>query len=618
MRKKFFVAVLIPVLIISLIVYFFIDGWIESGIEYAGEKAVGAKVEINSLHVHLFPLGMDWQGIQVANPRDPWKNLFQTDKVIFSMDPWQLLRGKVIIETAEVHNLLIGTKRKTNGSLPPGDKNKSASGNSQNTFSKLADNALKQVVTATPVFDISKLKKGFKPDSLLKSFDFKTIKHIDTLKTQAENTYKEWALVKAEFENSKNKLQDVQNKLKAINPSSLNNIANITSAISTVDNAVKTVNEIQGSFKKRSVSITDNIKNLTASVDSIDDFAKQDFQKLKSMAKLPSINSPAIASLLVGNEMYNTVNKYMYWVDFARNNIKKYQPEPEYTKPPRMKGENISFPVKKGYPKFWIKKIIISGGTSSDNSNGVIALKGTAAGITSNQSITGVPLTINLEGTSSKRQLKLSGLFDRRKDVPFDEYTLNLSGVPVGQFELGKSDFLPTKVTDAYVNTSLKITVPGNNFDSNLNFKFANANFEFKSQPRNIGERVVREVLSGLHSFYVNLRLWNTKGSYDVALSTDLDKQISNKLMEVVGAEFSKLQNDLKVKFDSFISQQKKNFMDKYNGQIENIKKQIDSYNSLISDNLAMIDSKKKELTDKLEKQKSGILDNKLKDLLKK
>ncbi len=617
MRKKFFLAVLIPVFVISLVIYFFIDGWIESGLEYAGEKAVGAKVEINNLHVNLVPLGIEWKSMQVADPRNPWKNLFQTDKVAFSMDPWQLLRGKIIIETAEVNNLLTGTKRKTDGSLPKDNSIKTSSGNSQNAFSKIADNAMKQVVTATPVFDISKLKKGFKPDSLLKSFDFKTIKHLDTLKAQAEKTYKEWALVKTDFENSQNRLKDLQNKLKEINPSSLNNIASITSAITTVDNAVNTVKDVQQTVKNRSSSISDNIRNLASSVDSIDNYAKEDFQKLKSMAKLPSINSPAIASLLVGNEMYNRIKSYLYWVDFARTNIKKYQPEPEYTKPPRMKGEDIRFPITKGYPKLWIKKILISGGNSSADSSGIVSLKGMAQNISSNQSITGLPMTINLEGTSKKRTLKISGLFDRRKAIPFDEYNLSLSGVPVGQFELGKSDFLPTKIINTFVNTSVKIKVPGNNFDSDIDMKFSNAKFQFLSQPRNIGERVVQEVLAGLHSFYVNLRLWNTKGSYDIALSTDLDNQIAKRLAEVVGAEFAKLQNDLKTKFDVFISQKEKEFQDKYGTRIEDIKKQIGTYNSLISENLSLIDSKKKELTEKLEKQKSGILGNKLKDILK-
>ena len=618
MRKKFFIVVLIPLTVIAIIVYLFIDSWAESAIEYAAENVVGAKVEINNLHVHLFPLGMDWAKMEVADPQNPWKNLFQTGNVNFAMDPGQLIRGKVLIETVEVQNLLVGTKRKTDGSLPESRRKGSVLSSAKNTFSKMADDALKQMVGTTPIFDVTKLKSGFNPDSLLKAFNFKTIGHIDTLKAEAEKTFNEWNLVKSDFETSKARLIDIQNKIKAINTSELNNVQNITSAIATVDNAVKTVNDVQQTFTNRSRSITTNINSLASSVDSIDDFAKEDFQRLKNMARLPSINTPTIASLLAGNEMYNRVKTYLYWIDFARANVKKYQPEPDYTKPPRMKGQNISFPIEHSYPKFWIKKILITGGTDGSDGGNVIKAKGEADNITSNQSLTGVPLTISLAGTSNNRVIKINGLFDRRGNTPLDEYSASLSGVPLGQFQLGKSDFLPTKITDAYVTSSVKISAPGNRFDSNFDFKFTNAHLQFEAEPRNIGERIVREVLSGINNFDINLRLWNTKGNFDVALSTDLDEQLSQRLTDVLGAEFVRLQNELKSKFDAFISQQKDQFEKQYNSKIEDIKKQLDGYTSLVNDNLGTIDSKKKELLDKLDKQKNSFLENKLKNIFKK
>ncbi len=120
MRKKFILFVLIPLIIVAVVVYFFIDRWVEAGLEYAGENAVGAKVEIDHLSVTLSPVGLKFARLQVADPDDPWKNLFETGKVQFAMNFGQLLRGKYIIETAEVNDLIVGTKRTTDGSLPEG------------------------------------------------------------------------------------------------------------------------------------------------------------------------------------------------------------------------------------------------------------------------------------------------------------------------------------------------------------------------------------------------------------------------------------------------------------------------------------------------------------------
>ena len=44
MRTKFILFVLVPLLLLGVVVYLFIDRWIEAGLELAGESAVGAKV----------------------------------------------------------------------------------------------------------------------------------------------------------------------------------------------------------------------------------------------------------------------------------------------------------------------------------------------------------------------------------------------------------------------------------------------------------------------------------------------------------------------------------------------------------------------------------------------
>jgi uncharacterized protein (TIGR03545 family) len=118
MRKRFVYFILVPVVVLCLVVYVFIDGWVEAGLEAAGEAVVGARVEIDNLAVSLSPIAIQFSRLQVANPHDPWQNVFETGKVRFALNLGQLLRGKYIIETMEVNNLVLGTRRLTDGSLP--------------------------------------------------------------------------------------------------------------------------------------------------------------------------------------------------------------------------------------------------------------------------------------------------------------------------------------------------------------------------------------------------------------------------------------------------------------------------------------------------------------------
>lgn len=619
MRKNFVFFVLVPLLIVMVIVYFFIDGWVESGLEAAGEAAVGARVEIDHLKLTLSPIAIEWGRLQVANPNDTWTNMFETGKTRFAMNFGQLLRGKYIIETMEVNDLLIGTKRTTDGALPKPPSMKEEPQGGRNAFASVATQALNKTVEQTPVFNVDNLRKGLNVDSLVKTLDVRTLKYVDSLKTQVLAASQQWQSSLNDLESSKARLQQIETNVKAINPNELKGIDKITTAISTVDNSIKGINEIKQTFDTRQASITADIQRVSGSVGGIDDVVKQDYQKLLSMAKLPNLNTSGIAQLLVGHEMYKRALSYLHWVDFAREHIKTSSTKPEEEKPPRMKGQNIYFPVEHSFPKFWIKKVLISGGKGESPAEEYIRAKGEILNISNDQTITGEPLTASLEGLEGGgRSFTLGALIDRRKETPYDEYKASLGGVPLSAFEIGKSDFLPTKVTNAVMSSSVNVTVPGSRFDSRTRLRFSGVKMQFEAEPKNTIERIVRNVLQGVTAFEVSLRLWNTGDHFDVALSTDLADQISARIKDALGAEFTKLQNDLRSKLDGIIKGKRQEFEKLYASKKADVEGKLAGYQSLVNEKLAFVDGKKKELTDRLEKETKGKGGDLLKKLIKK
>ena len=629
MRKKFIFIVLVPLVIISIIIYLFIDTWITDGLEYAGEKAVGAKVEINGLHVHLFPLGIEWTTMQVANPKDTWTNLFQTGKVSFQVNTGQLLRGKYIVNIVELKDFIVGTKRTTDGALvkekvtapvnnvttpAPAEKTAANKNDNSNSFSKLAEDAFKNSVSTTPLFDLAKLKNGFNVDSLMSILDLKSLKHIDTLKSQINQLDTQWGSLQKDLELQKQKAMDIENQVKAIDPSKLNNVQNVLQAITTVDDAKKSINDISNFVKQRTSSFQENIQSVTGSIGQIKNYANQDFDNLVNMARLPVINTGGMAMLLVGNEMYKKSQEYLYWVDAARTNIQKYSPQPDYTYPPRFKGQDIRFPEERSYPKFWIKKVDLSGGTDSSSADYFTA-SGVADNISDNQDLTGQPMTISLAGTANKiRTLKLAAMFDRRKDADIDEFSVSLYGVPVTDFSLGNSSFLPTKITKANMDSDVKFALIGNRIDATIKFTLHDVNLQFQSEPKNLVEQLFRQVLEGVKDFNISMRMWNTGGPFNIALSTDLDDILAKKVSSVVGEEVTKLRDDMRKKFDNVINQKIDSFNKNYQPKLDDLKKQLGSYQSLINDQMKVIDQKKQDL---LDKQKKGFLQDKLKGLFK-
>jgi len=619
MRKKFVYFVLIPAVVVCLAVYLFIDTWVRLGLEAGGEAAIGAKVEFEGLHVSLSPLGIRWSRLQVADPHDGWRNLFETRDVRFAVNSGQLLRNKYIIQTMEVDELILGTRRTTDGSMkkpsasPAGNDTSGGS-----TFTEKAEGALGKTVEKSPAAAAGIAALHLNADSLVKALDIHTLRHLDSLKSQVLASSGQWNSTLADFESSKKKLADIETGITSINTSQLTTVPAITGAIATVENSTKGINDISSAFNARKAAIQSDVQKLNASAGLVDDIAGEDFARLKSMAKLPNLSTTGVARLLVGEETVKKATTYLSYIDWARAHIKNSSSKPDYTSPPRMTGQNIAFPLERAYPKFLIEKIRISGGTDTSGGASAIHAKGEIDNVTNDQRVTHLPITATLEGVEGGgRAFHLHAVFDRTKDVPYDEYEASLGGVPVAEVPLGKEDFLSGKMVDAHMSSTVKAVVPGSAFDASAKTTLSGFRISYASEPKGMLEQVIRDVLRDIHDFEVTFRLWNTDGEFKLALATDLDTKIAERATAVLGAEFTKAQNDLKAKLDGAIAGKKAEVMKLVGDRTADVQKQLGAYQSLIGDKLSLADAKKKELTDRLEKEKKAKVNDVLKGIFK-
>ncbi|MBI3005346.1 MAG: TIGR03545 family protein [Ignavibacteriales bacterium] len=639
MRTKFVLFILFPALFLFLLVYLFADQWIESGLEYSGEKVVGAKVEIDGLSVTLSPVGVEFARLQVANPQDGWKNIFETGKVKFALDFGQLLRSKFIIETMEVNDLILGTKRDTDGTLE-GKKQEqteqpaiaSASSDTSATapasFAQQAAPVLQaKEEKKTPVFDIERIQRELKVDSILNVQNLRTVQYYDSVKQEVQRASEQWETTLAEIDKAKPKLAEVETNIKAVNVAEIKNLESAKSALENVKRAYESANEVSKSFTERKAALTDQVNRFSSAYAEGERLTKEDFNAVIGLARLPDVSMRGLAELILGQEMMQNVGKYLYWVDFARNNIPSGLGNPEKEEPNRrLEGQNIHFPVERSYPKLWIKKILVSGGTDKAQNPEYFYLKGEVLDISNNQRITGQPLTALLSGTKGgTTSLSFAGRFDRRTDLPVDDYQVKLAGLNVGEMKIGRSDFLPSKITRAVAGADVVVKVPGNRFESTSGIAFENLTMVFDSAPKNTVERIVKDVLSAIRGFNVRLRLWNSGGKFDMAFATDLDDQISSRTRKVIGDEVARMQNEIRSKVNEKIAGKRKEFETLFNQKKEEVTGKLKAYESQVNEKVAMVEGKKKEVEKKIDeetkKQAEGVkkkAEEKIKGLFKK
>jgi uncharacterized protein (TIGR03545 family) len=303
----------------------------------------------------------------------------------------------------------------------------------------------------------------------------------------------------------------------------------------------------------------------------------------------------------------------------ARTQAERYTPAPSYEKPPRFRGQEIHFPVERGYPRLWIKQIVISGGTDRKQDPEYIYLKGLVKNVTSDQRITGEPMTVALDGTRGETvTLGCSALIDRRKAEPLDHYGVKMSGIPLALVEIGRSDFLPSTITNARLAADVEVTIPGSGFDATSDLRFRSLSLAFAGEPRNVGERLAREILSGVKGMDAAVRIWTRDGVVAVAFTTDLDEQFAAGVKRVLGAELTKLQDQVRRRVEEEIAGGRKELEQFYAAKRAEVEKQLNGYQSIVTEKTTMINGKMKELEAQLEQQKKGAIDNLIKGIFKK
>ncbi|HLE30999.1 MAG TPA: TIGR03545 family protein [Bacteroidota bacterium] len=621
MRTKFVYFVVVPVFILLAVLYLFLDTWVEAGLEYAGESIVGAKVEIDDLSLTLSPIGAEFARLQVANPRDTWKNTFETARVKFALNFGQLLRGKYIIETMEVNDLILGTMRTTDGAIPKEPEPESEHAAGEPSLSQQADSMAKEKKDDAPVFDLDKLRKQLNIDSLLNVQNLASVRHIDSLKTQISQASQQWQATLTDIEKTKTTVADIETKIKAINVNELRSVESITTALNNVTDAQRGIKEISQTFNSRKSSLTGDVNRLSASVGAIDDLVKQDFQNVLELARLPDVSMKGLAELLLGKDILTEANEYLYWIDFARDNIRNSSSKPENAHPPRMRGQTIHFPAEKSYPKFWIKKILVSGGTDREQDPNYFYATGEIKDVSSDQRITGLPLTVDLSATQGRgTNATVKATIDRTKDAPLDTYLASLSGVPIREMSLGRSDFLPAKMSNAVGRFGVEVKVPANQFDGNARITLSNLSISFDRAAGNTVERLVRSVLESIHSLNVMLRFWKETGALKVAFETDLDNLLADRTKKVIGEEVARLRNELRQKLERKIAEKRQEMERLFSQKREEVTARIKSYENMVNDKLAIVDAKKKELEDRVnaeKKKQEDALKKKAGDALK-
>ena len=623
MRKKFVYFALIPGVIVLLVLYFFLDGWIAAGLEYAGTKAVGAKVEIDGLHLTLSPVGMELRRLQVTDPSDGWTNLVETGRIRFALNAGQLLRSKFIVESMEINDAVLGTKRSTDGSVPKPKTAQPAIAMADTNGDGIPDIASPGPKSSPPMFDLAAIRKTLNIDSLVDPNRLASVRRIDSLRRQLDAAGGTWDKGLADLAAAKPKAARIDSTVRSIDVKAIKDLPSATSAFNTLKGASADANALLGTVREQKSALTQQVDGFGASIRGLDDVAKADYENVLRAARLPDLSMKGLAEAVLGRDVVRKAYTYLGYAQFVREKAPAFSSKPAQEPTERMKGQTIHFPEEHAFPKFWVRKMLLSGGTDRSRDTNYFYATGEILDVTNDQHLTGHPIVAHLlltrGGTTS---LDLKATIDRRTEKGVDTYDAHLTGLAVGTLALGSPSLMPARASHAVADASVTVELPGRELEANAAIALRNMAVAFDREPQSTVDKVVHDVLAPLTGFHVTVRAWKkADAAFDIALATDLDDLLASRMKQVVGQELAAVQGEVKAKLDAQVAAKRAELERQYGGKRDEVLAKAKALEDQYGTSLAAVEAKKKEVEGKLgaeQKKQTDDLKKKAGDSVKK
>ncbi len=508
---------------------FFADDLVEKGIEAAGTRVVGAKVELADVDLSLFPVGLTLHAMQITNPDAPMTNAAEITRLAMAIEPLPLLEKKVHIPEMTVAGMRFNTERKYSGAVSQKKKEKSAK--------PAEDGTAKTSRFQLPDFDQLDVDKILARESL------QSLEEIEKAKQTA-------AEKKAAFQKrleelpDKDQLRRYESRIKALGDRE--GLAGIAGGVKEAADIKKEVQADLDRLRQARQEVATSLDALQQQARTVARSPRQDVRRLTAKYSLSPQGLGNLTGLLFGP-------KYQHWLETGLAWYDKLQPvlaaaadrgdgEPE-VKPVRGKGVNVKFADKTASPDFWIAHTEVSAETRVGD------IAGTIENITTQQSLLGRPLTYRFSGQKLERldSLDIDGQLNHvDPDRPEDTLNARVQGWQITDLAVSRDQSFPVILNQGRMDSRLEAAIEKRVLSSRADFTVSGADFSLaKKDSSNALEQAVAAALADIARFSVQARVNGPRDDYRVSVSSDLDKVMKKAVSGVVADQARKFENQL-------------------------------------------------------------------------
>ena len=529
-----------PLLVLLVIVvvfwWVFADTIARRESQKVGTQLLGAKVEIQRLHLDLAHGKVLIQGLTVASPHEALRNLLQADELVADVDLVPLTEKKLIINRVAANGLRFGTPRETDGRVA------AKSGEGQGIAGRvLAETHQWASQFQVPVLQLATGKIGI--DSL-DPRRLSTIPAADALSARADSSRRAWqtALDTLRLGPTLDTARATLEKLRHARATDLATLNEARQEIDRLKRARDRVNTLDR-------NVTQGVSNLKSGLAGLDSARQRDYAFARGLLKLPSLDAPAVGAALFGPVAIRPFEQALYYMQLARRYMPPGLLPRAATGPRRMRraGENVRFPKERNLPGFLVRNAELSF-LLHPSAEQPQRYAGRLSGLTSDPALYGRP-TI---GTATGPQLGAGLTLNHLHDIPVDTAGASVGGVRVPAFQVPG---VPLRLDPGAATTQFGFNLNGDTIHARFAIRSSSVRWTRDSGFANstIGELIWRAV-SAVSNLDVEARLSGALHKPDFAVRSNLDQAIATQLRAVLGAQVAAAEKQMRDRVDALVN----------------------------------------------------------------
>ena len=491
-----------------------------------GSRTLGARIDIEDLHVSLWQTEIQVSQTEITNPASPMRNLFEMREGTFDLDRDALLQRKFIVRQGKISGLRFDTLRDSSGALAPAEEELDDGDGFQ--FPSVDQQWLKSIA--------GKLQDDLESE----------LKTPGLCRELMERYPQEYEHLESQVRSLTDRVKQLQELVRQVRENPLQDPSTYENLVRQIAEAREQLAQVQPEFRR----VREMVKS---DREAVIEAKQHDEAYVRDKLRLESLDPDTLSQYLLGQEQAARLQTALAWIQ----RVRQYIPDKrEFADPQRGGGRTVWLPGVPRTPDLLFEQLAIDGLVASGTDT--VAFSGSLCGVTYQPQLYGRPATFSVE-TGGSTPLQIHGVIDRTGAISHDKIVVRCPSFTTPQRTLGKVESLAVSIAPSPGALTLEIDLRDDVLSGQFVLEQDDLRMETHLAQAYGGQHLqsrLNETLSSVSQLRVAVDLSGTLRRPRGRLRSDLGSHLAGGFQKVFQQELEARADQITARMDQYVQQQ--------------------------------------------------------------